>query len=84
MHRNMLFQLGAKYVLAFVCALELGTAGEICAGRCPELLERAELASVIAPNAKRSFPNEDAFLEATGKALEWDFSFQTLVLPGPA
>lgn len=84
MHRDTLFQLGAKYVRVFVCALELGTAGEICAGRCPELLERAELASVIAPSAKNSFPNKDAFLEATGKALQWGFSFQTLALPGPA
>lgn len=84
LHRDTLFQLGAKYVPVFVCALQLGTAGEICAGRCPELLERAELASVIPPSAKNSFPNKDAFLGATGRALEWDFSFQTLVLPGPA
>ena len=58
MHRDVLFQRGAKYVLVFVCALKLGTAGEICAGRCPKLPEQAELASVIAPSAKNSLPRQ--------------------------
>lgn len=69
LHRDTLFQLDAKYVPMFVCALKLGSAGELCAGRCPKLLEQAELASVIAPCAKNSLPDKDAFLGATGRIL---------------
>lgn len=64
-----MFQPGAKYVPVFVCALKLGTDGEICAGRCPKLPEQVELASVIAPSAKNLLPDEDAFLGATGRIL---------------